>query len=258
MEREEIIRKITEKKEFSDLPMQDVERAFSHFEKRQCSDEEKVKLTRDLLRKVFSAFTSRKLLLFREKDEEFVLRKHKSTYERFEHYGEIYSRIFSGINEKKVRVIDLGAGVNGFSYKYFNSQKYDIEYLAVESIGQLVKIMNLYFDKNNFKAKAMHFSLFDIERVKKEISRMKRPRIIFLMKTIDSLEMLERNYSKKLLREIAPLCDRIVASFATRSLGKRQKFIAGRYWIVNFIRENFRIIDDFELNGERYIVFSFK
>ena len=58
----EIFKQITKKKEFSQLPKKDVELAFSHFEKRQCSDEEKIRLTRDLLRKVFSAFTSGKLL----------------------------------------------------------------------------------------------------------------------------------------------------------------------------------------------------
>jgi len=41
---------------------------------------------------------------------------------------------------------------------------------------------------------------------------------------IDSLEVIERNYSKKLLKEIVPLVDLVVLSFATRSLGKRSKF----------------------------------
>ena len=53
---------IVSKKEFSDLPMEDVEKAFQQFERRQTSDEEKVRLTRDLLRKVYFAFGSKKLL----------------------------------------------------------------------------------------------------------------------------------------------------------------------------------------------------
>ena len=50
-----IFEKIITKKEFSKLPEIDVEKAFEHFERRQVSDEEKIRLTRDLLRKVFSA-----------------------------------------------------------------------------------------------------------------------------------------------------------------------------------------------------------
>ena len=68
--------------------------------------------------------------------------------------------------------------------------------------------------------------------------------------------MVDRNYSKLLLKEISPLVNRVVISFATRSLIKRKRFKAKRKWLVNFIKENFRIIDDFELSGEKYIVFE--
>jgi hypothetical protein len=68
--------------------------------------------------------------------------------------------------------------------------------------------------------------------------------------------MLERNYSKKLLMEIVPLVKKVVVSFATRSIGARKKFFAKRNWMLNFIEENFEISDDFEISGERYIVFS--
>ena len=76
-----IYQKITAKKEFSQLPKKDVEKAYSCFEKRQVSDEEnqrfsvsktlhrkqkvldeeKIRLTRELLHKVFGAFSSRKV-----------------------------------------------------------------------------------------------------------------------------------------------------------------------------------------------------
>ena len=70
------------------------------------------------------------------------------------------------------------------------------------------------------------------------------------------MEILDRNYSKKLIIEISSLVDEIVVSFATRSMVKRKKFFANRKWIIDFIKENFKIIDDFELGGERYTVFE--
>ena len=82
MNREELIKKITTKKDFSELPKQDVELAFNKFNRPHYSDEEKVKLTRDLLRKVFSVFTSWKLLNIKDKDCEWILNKHISTRER--------------------------------------------------------------------------------------------------------------------------------------------------------------------------------
>ena len=68
--------------------------------------------------------------------------------------------------------------------------------------------------------------------------------------------MLKRDYSKELLLEITPLVDRIVVSFATRSMVSKKKFKVSRNWITDFIKDNFKIIDDFEMGDERYLVFG--
>mgnify|MGYP001356326539 FL=1 len=255
MSKAELIKKITMKKEFSQLPKKDIILAFEKFDKDKYSDEEKFKFTRDLLRKVFSAFTSRKILSLKDKNEEWILKKHLSTRERFSHYEEIYLKLLKNFN-KNATVMDLGAGVNGFSYNYFKKIKFNINYIAIESIGQLVSLTNNYFKENKIKAKAIHLSLFELEKIKKIIIKTKKPRIVFLFKVIDSLEMLERDYSKKLISEISPLVDKIVLSFATKSMIKRKKFKVRRNWIINFIKENFKIIDDFEIRDERYIIFK--
>ncbi len=272
LSRQEILKKIKEKKEFSQLPEKDVEVAFSKFEKRQTTDEDKIKLTRDLLRKVFSVFTSSKILSLKNKDEEWILRKHVSTRERMgvlrsskrgqtrerlPYYEEIYKRILKDL-DKKISIIDLGAGINGFSYKYFKKLKFDVNYVGVEAIGQLVDLMNYYFRKEKINGKAFHLSLFELEKIKNLIKEQKGQKIIFLFKTLDSLEMLERDYSIKLLNEIVPLTDRVIVSFATRSIGNRERFKAKRNWLVDFIKDNFKILNDFEISGERYLVFEGK
>ena len=294
MNKPELIKKIIQKKEFSQLSKRDVEIAFSHFEKRQTSDEEKIRLIRELLHKVFGAFTSQKLLSPKNKNEEWILRKHLSTRERLPYYSELYKKLLKDFN--KFSIIDLGAGVNGFSYKFFvdamplprptpdpaqtfikkillprsrspapRSPCHCLtlplnypEYIAIESVGQLVELMNNYFKENKISGVAYHESLFNLKKIKKIILETKKPRIIFLFKVLDSLEMLERDYSKKLLKEIAPLADKIVVSFATRSMIKRKKFKVERHWILDFIKENFKVLDDFELGGEKYICFEKK
>lgn len=247
-----ILEKIKEKREFSRLPEKDIEMAFEQFAKRQASEEEKIRLTHELLRKIFSAFISKKLLSLKNKDEEWILRKHISTRERLPYYYEIYNRI---LKDKESSIIDLGAGINGFSYKFFNKK---VKYTAIESVGQLVDLTNFYFKKNKIDGKAIHMSLFEKEKVKEIIKKEKKPKIVLLFKIIDALEALKDNYSKELISEIAPLSDRIVVSFATRSLGNRKKFNARRNWIVNFIQENFKMLNDFEIAGERYLVFEGK
>ena len=67
--------------------------------------------------------------------------------------------------------------------------------------------------------------------------------------------MMERDYSKKFLQEITPLAEEVVVSFATQSMIKKKKFKVERHWILNFIKDNFEILDNFEIGGERYVVF---
>lgn len=246
------LQKIREKREFSQLPEKDIEMAYEHFAKRQASEEEKINLAKELLRKIFSVFMSRKLLSLKNKEPEWILRKHISTRERLPYYEEIYERILK--TYPQVSIIDLGAGINGFSYKFFN--KRSLNYTAIESVGQLVDLMNFYFKKEKISGKAYHLSLFEFEKVKEIIKKEKKPRIVFMFKVIDALESFEENYSKELIKKIVPLADKVVISFATRSLGSRERFKAKRNWIVDFIKNNFNVSDDFEIGGERYIIFE--
>lgn len=251
--KKEILSKITEKKEFSNLPKEDVARAFSKFDRENLIPSEKIKLTRNLLRETFSGFTSGKLLSSKDKGEEWVMRKHLSTRERLGSFKKIYSRVFQGL-PKEISVVDLGAGINGFSYPHFSETGFKVNYLAVEAMGQLVDLMNGYFKNKKLSGKAFHYSIFNSKKIKELLKNSKEPRVVLLFKTVDSLEMLERDYSKKFLSEIEPFCERIVVSFATESMQARKKFHAKRTWLLNFLRDNFEILDDFVLAGERFIV----
>ena len=189
MEKSEIIEKIVEKKEFSQIPKEDILKAFEKFDRPGLIDEEKVKLTRDLLRKVFSGFSSKKLLNPTNKSEEEILKKHLSTRERYPYYEEIYERILKNF-PKEISIVDLGAGVNGLSYKFFEKIGKNVDYTGVEAIGQIVDLINDFFKKDKIKGKMFHISLFNLEEIKKIIKKIKKPKILFLFKVVDSLEKL--------------------------------------------------------------------
>ena len=244
-----MVRKIMEKPELKELPLEDIEMALSLCFKKQNSDEENIERTREVLHKAYGAFGSRKLFTSKEKEPEWILRKHMSTRERLLHYREIYKKI---LKNKKWTILDLGAGVNGFSMGFIPKQKY----IGIEGIGQLVTLMNIYFKKQKYNARAIHLSLFELEKLKTLITKEKGQKIAFLFKTLDSLEILKRDYSKQLLKEITPLVDRVAVSFATRSMIKRKRFNVNRKWILDFIKGNFIVVDDFEIAGERYVVFK--
>lgn len=255
-----ILKKVTAKKEFSKLPKKDVELAFSHFEKCDLADFEKVKKIREFLFKVFGAFGGKKLLNIREKDFEWVLRKHLSTRERIGNYEDIYGRIFNEFrrSNKKINVVDLGAGVNGFSYPYFKNLGLNVNYFAIESVGQFVNLTNYFFEKEKINGKSFHFSLFEKEKVLGLLKKINGTKIVFLFKVLDCLEMVKKNYSKELISDIFCECDRIVLSFSTKSMIKREKFRAKRTWILRFVKENFNLLDDFEAGGERFLIFENK
>ncbi len=248
---QDIITKIVEKKEFSDLPLLDVSRALSQIPKHY-SPEERVKLTRDLLRKCFSSFLSKSLFSKKEKSVTTTLQKHLSTRERLAHYSEIYQRIFKSL-PKSISVIDLGAGINGLSYSEMSKDR-AVDYVGVEAVGQLSNLVEEYFKKHNFQAQMISGSLFDQGMLADLCNSVKKPRVVLFFKVVDSLELLERNYSKNLLLFLKDRSERIILSFQTESLHKRNKFFAQRTWLTTFIDEHFSVLDDFTFSGERYFI----
>lgn len=252
---------VISKREFSQLPKKDVEIAISHFIKRQVGEEEKIRLVRELLHKVFSSFLSGKLLSPKNKSEEWILRKHLSTRERLPYMKEVYSRIFSFLEKKsnkKVNVIDLGCGINGFSVKIIKEVSFLNKYYGIESVGQLVESTNKYFKENKINGEVLHESLFNLAKIESLLDKIEKPRVIFLFKVIDPLETLENNYSKKLISSLIERAEIIVISFATESMIRRVRFNRKGDWLISFLEKNYSILDSFERGGEKYICFTKK
>jgi hypothetical protein len=171
---------------------------------------------------------------------------------------DISKKIMGRQEGEKLRIIDFGCGVNGFSYEYFSKFSFDVDYLGIEPVGQLVDLQNNFFLKKGWNAKCVQASLFDLKEIKEIVKETKTFRIGFFFKVLDSLEMFKKNYSKKVLKKLAPLFDRCVVSWATKSLGDRKKIFATKKWLKEFIENNFKIIDEFEIGGENYLVFENK
>ncbi len=258
------LEKIMEKKEFSRLPREDVLKVYSLFSNNGNLEEiEKIKKTRDILRKMYTAFLSEKLLKIKDGNFEWFLKKHISTAERKENYEQVYNKIFQNLkkqNSSTACVFDFGCGINGFSYPFFSKINLKIKYFGTESVGQLCDLQNVWFKKNNFDGEIKWLSLFNLEKNNELIikNKCKTNNVGFFFKVLDSLEMVERDYSKKVLNELVPLLDFVVVSWATKSLIRKRNFHANRKWLRNFIFASFFVLDEFEIGGENYIIFSKK
>jgi SAM-dependent methyltransferase len=232
-----LVDEVKRKKEFSGLPDSVVLRAL-----RESDDD--VKETRKLLRKYFGVFLTNRVL----RKGGGKLEVHMSSKKR--DYGELYSAIFAGV-EDVGSVVDLGCGVNGFSYEYLPE---GVEYVGVEAAGQLVDIMNDFFEERGFDGKAICGDLFDVEKVVDVLKSVERSRVVFMFQVVDALESVERNFSLRLIGEVMKECEVLVISVPLVSLGGRKKFAVKRRWLVDYLGMEFDVVRDFEVFGERVFV----
>ncbi len=249
MENIELIKKIKKKKEFSQLPNSIVRRLA------EICDYD-VKKTRALLRKYFGVFLTNKVL--KGKNPE-VLTRHISSKKR--DYQIFYKSIFKKLPQYKFKsIIDLGSGVNGFSYNLLSKYFPNIDYIALEASGKIVENMNYYFIDEKYKnSKAIQTDLFNLKDLEKVVKDYKSPRLVFIFQLIDALETFQKNFSKKLfikLKENTSTEDIFVITLPLESLSGKTKFNVQRKWLMDFLNENFILIEDFNLFGERIIIFK--
>jgi hypothetical protein len=231
-----LIEKVKKKKEFSGLPDSVVSRALRE-------SGEDVKEARALLRKYFGVFLTNRVL----KGKGNLLDVHISSKKR--DYREFYGEIFKDI-EGAGSVIDLGCGVNGFSYEYLPE---GVEYIGIEAAGQLVEKMNCFFKERNFDSRAICEDLFDAEKVVRILEKAKSPRVVFMFQVVDALESMKRDFSKELISRVMENCEVLIISLPLVSLGGGKKFAVKRKWLMDFLESEFNIERDFEIFLERII-----
>jgi Ribosomal RNA methyltransferase (FmrO) len=232
-----LVEEVKKKKEFSGLPNSVVKRALV-----ESGDD--VKDARSLLRKYFGVFLTNRVL----KGKGDLLGVHMSSKKR--DYEEFYSRIFDG-GSSVGSVIDLGCGVNGFSYEYLPE---GVEYVGIEAAGQLVELMNVYFDKEGFDARVVCLDLFDVGKVLDILRKAKKPRVVFMFQVIDALENMKRDFSKEFISAVMENAEVLVISLPMVSLGGRKRFEVNRKWLVDFLESEFVVKKDFEMFGERILI----
>ncbi len=236
------VEEVKRKREFSKLPDSVVERAL---EKRGGN----VKEARAFLRKYFGVFLTNKVLKGVGKE---VLEKHISSKRR--DYDKLYGEIFE--EKKPYRIlVDFGCGVNGLTFPLL--QQYGVgEYLGFEASGQVVELVNHYFDEGGYGnvANVVWMDIFNSDKIISLVKKTDSPRVAFLFQIVDAMEQMEKDFSKKFLSEISPYFELLVISLSMKSLGGGKRFEVSRKWLVDFLKENFDVVKDFEMCGERVLL----
>jgi len=174
-----------------------------------------------------------------------ILLTHKSSAERLNDYSFIYEKIFS-ITGKPKNILDLACGLNPLSFPWMNLKK--VYYYASELTFEDSKFIQDYFDLmkgyTDLEGKAFAMDLLNLKKLP-EVD------ICFLLKTLDSLEDLERNYSETLLKKIPAKF--IVVSFPTMSIGGKNT-IKQRGWFFRMMRNLNYSAETFEIENELFYI----
>ena len=153
-----------------------------------------------------------------------ILSTHSSTQERLPLYTKLYSKI-SAIMEKPKIILDLGCGINPFSFPFMKLKEctyhaYDIN---EEEIGSLNKYFHLLHTENpSFTGKA----------VVADISKVNFPKadLCFLLKITDLIDKGKGHKgTEELLRRIPAKF--VVISFATKTMSGKAMTAPRRSWM---------------------------
>lgn len=243
-EKKELIKKIKNKKELKSLDNSFIEKLLLNedinlnFRSREFK--EFLKRIRKRLHDIYGVFSlgdKWKLLNGLKKNPSLenhrkILRLHRSTKERLDCYEEIYRKI-----GKIDSLLDLGCGLNPFSYPWMNVKKY----IASELSKEDCEFIKEYFKIMNINGKVVKYNLL-------ENNKYLEADVCFLFKLLDSLEELEKGISEKLLRRLK--CKKIIVSFPTKTLSGKKLNKRRLKWFENLIK-NYEI---FEIENEIFYI----
>lgn len=247
-----LISEVKKKREMSGLPDSLVEKVLDDLEE-GLDDKTKVKETRAKLRKYFGVFLTNKIIKPKNLgDYKMILKSHKSSAKR--DYNDFYDKLFDV--KKFETVVDLGCGVNGFSYPYLLEENKNIQYVGVEASKVLVDNMNKFFKEEKYDAKAIWLNLLEIEKVKEILGSVKERKCIFCFQVIDALEKMKENYGSYFLEEILKMIskdDLLIVSFPLSNLSGRRELAVKRNWLIKFLEEKANV-KEISLFEEKFLI----
>lgn len=183
-------------------------------------------------------------------DTQTILKLHKSTRERVDHYDEIFTKIFEW--KKPNKIGDLCCGLNPISISLMKEKLNKVpEYFASDINPKDMEFLNSFFNKFDIKANAKSYDLTKLDII--EDKKFQDCDMVFLLKALDSLEFIKKNCTKELILQIK--AKNIVVSFPTKSLVSKKEFkIEKRNWFIKFIEENNFKYQTFEIENELFFL----
>ena len=155
-----------------------------------------------------------------------ILSTHSSTQERLPIYDQLYAKIFF-ITEKPKTILDLGAGINPFSFTYMGLKEcsyytYDINQEEIEAINQYFQL--LHKENSSFIGKAI---VADIAAANVTFPKAD---LAFLFKMTEVIDKGKgHKKTEELLKRIP--AKYVAISFATKTMSGKAMTAPRRSWM---------------------------
>src|SRR3989344_7595937 len=158
-----------------------------------------------------------------------ILSTHSSTQERLPIYEQLYSRIFA-ISGKPKNILDLGCGINPFSFSYMKLK--ECTYYAYDVNEEEIQSLNIYFrllhqENIHFQGRA---ELLDIRSEAVLAKDLPVAEVCFLFKMTEVLDRGKGHTKTEAVLKKIP-AKQIVVSFATKTMSGKKMTAPRRKWM---------------------------
>lgn len=226
-----IVKRIKEKKELSDLSDELVEEELASYARKHglnltlLNKKEWSIVTKEIrntLRKYtgrFKASDKKRFDLLDEGRINELLKTHSSTKERLKDYSKLISLI-KKINPKSI--LDIGCGLNPIAIA---SKFPETHYHALDIKEQELKLVEHYFAKHNLNGDV---HLADIRKVKK----FPKTDLCLILKTLDIIDANSNSHKNatEIIKKLKKTSRNIIVSFSTRTLSGKPMSNVRRLW----------------------------
>jgi hypothetical protein len=175
-----------------------------------------------------------------------ILKLHKSSNERIDYYPFLYTQIFS-ITGKPNKILDLGCGLNPFSYPFLDCKP---EYIACDISPGDCGLIQKFFDYFNINGTAFYFNLIEFKKTKFAHFLLDID-ICFMLKIVDTLEDQKKGITQNIIKGIN--CKALVISFSTISIGGKTE-IKKRFWFENLLKKMGRKFEIMKVPNEIFYI----
>jgi hypothetical protein len=234
---QKIIEKIKASKKYSSISdeilITEIEKYLKsnpEIEKTEKITKQDIKNIRAKLHKLYSSYQTKKKkkqdVYLEELDTNKLLSITISTKERIKDYKWIYKKIFR-ITGKPKTIIDLGSGLNPLSFPLMDLES--VNYFSYDVDEKDIEFLNKYFKVMKNKGLNGKASFIDVRNTEK-IKQLPKSDIVFLFKVIDIIDIKNHKSSEELIKQLIKKTNYIVASFATKTITRKQMNFPNRKW----------------------------